>query len=768
MAEHRGRMASAEGPGSSQTAASAENVGTLNRTFLGAGVLLCGGGIVLVMFPGIRTPTLHAILDASIFQTSTILALLLWQIGMRAEQVAARLLACSFTVLALVELLHTAVALQWSASPGMDPAIVTLLTSSWGASSHLLPVSLCELAVVQQLDPRRSVWILTGGLVVLAIARFVLFDALPPCTAPGLLGMTVPSLVVTPFLWLAVGAVFWRYRDRNDMTRAIALMAALLVIPHTVVLYSTGPEDAPALFAHLGSLVGWLFLLMGMTQLGARSSALLARAERDLQVFNAELERRIRERTAALVSEAGERREAEQKLLTQVDRLRLLDQITRAIGDRLDLGSIFQVLVRSLEDRLPVDLACVCTYDAARHVLRVSNVGVTSLPLARELAMAEQAEIGIVNNGLSRCVAGGLVYEADVAAVPYPFPERLAKGGLRSMVIAPLLVERTTFGVLVLARKSVESFSSPDCEFVKQLCEHVALAIHQVQLHGTLQNAYDDLRTTQQAAMRQERLHAIGQMASGIAHDINNALSPVAIYTQSLLERETNLPADIRRYLETVRRVTNDVAATVGRLREFYRAREANAELEPVDINELVMQTVDLTRARWADVAQQRGVVVSVKADLAPDLPPVPGVASEFREALTNLVFNAGDAMPNGGTLSLSTHRTGAGGNAPIAVDVTDTGVGMDEETRKRCLEPFFTTKGERGTGLGLAMVYGMAQRHRAELQIENTRGHRTTMRLLFPANEQAAQPIPGLLPPLEPSRGLRILVIDDDTLLSQ
>ncbi len=133
--------------------------------------------------------------------------------------------------------------------------------------------------------------------------------------------------------------------------------------------------------------------------LGARSSAQLVRAERDLQVFNADLERRICERTAALEFEAGVRGQAEQKLLIHMDRLRLLDQITRAIGERQDLRSIYQVLVRSLEDRLPVEFACVCTYDAARHVLRVDNVGVASLSLARELAMPEQAEVGIDNNG---------------------------------------------------------------------------------------------------------------------------------------------------------------------------------------------------------------------------------------------------------------------------------------------------------------------------------------------------------------------------------
>jgi CheY-like chemotaxis protein len=174
------------------------------------------------------------------------------------------------------------------------------------------------------------------------------------------------------------------------------------------------------------------------------------------------------------------------------------------------------------------------------------------------------------------------------------------------------------------------------------------------------------------------------------------------------------------------------------------------------------MQTVDLTRARWSDVAQQRGVVVSVKADLAPDLPPIPGMPSEIREALTNLVFNAIDAMPSGGTLSVSTHLS-RGPDSPVEVDVTDTGVGMDEETRRRCLEPFFTTKGERGTGLGLAMVYGMAQRHGARVEIESELGHGTTFRLLFPqaveraAEAPAAAAAPQTLPPL------RILLIDDD-----
>src|SRR5690606_6469276 len=132
---------------------------------------------------------------------------------------------------------------------------------------------------------------------------------------------------------------------------------------------------------------------------------------------------------------------------------------------------------------------------------------------------------------------GQLVYEPDIRSLPYPFLERLAAVGVRSLVAAPLQVESRVFGMLVAGRLQRE-FTSGECEFLLQLSEHVALAAHHAQLYAALQKAYEDLRETQQAAMQQERLRALGQMASGIAHDINNAISPVALYTDSLLERE--------------------------------------------------------------------------------------------------------------------------------------------------------------------------------------------------------------------------------------
>ncbi|HWW25246.1 MAG TPA: PAS domain-containing protein [Caulobacter sp.] len=459
-----------------------------------------------------------------------------------------------------------------------------------------------------------------------------------------------------------------------------------------------------------------------------------------------------------------ERKDAEAKLHTQLQRLSLLDEITRAIGERQDNQSIFQVVVRSIEDQLPADFACLCLYDDLERALTVAAVGINSRALALELAMPERARVDIDENGLSQCVRGRLVYEPDIADVPFPFPRRLAGGGLGSMVCAPLQVESKVFGVLVVARFQPNAFVSAECEFLRQLSEHVALAAHQAQLHSALQAAYDDLRQSQQAILQQERLKALGQMASGIAHDINNALSPVSLYTEAMIETEPGLSPAGRSQLEIIRRAVEDVGQTIGKMREFYRLRETQLETEPVQLNQLVGQVLELTRARWNDMAMQRGVVIKVETALAEDLPPVMGVASEIREALVNLVFNAIDAMPDGGVLTVDSTHVATGSDEAVRVSVTDNGIGMDAEARRRCLEPFFTTKGERGTGLGLAMVYGVAQRHGAELDVQSSPGAGATVSLTFAraVDDRAAPNTPAAIP----RRRLRLLLVDDDPVL--
>jgi signal transduction histidine kinase/ActR/RegA family two-component response regulator len=454
-------------------------------------------------------------------------------------------------------------------------------------------------------------------------------------------------------------------------------------------------------------------------------------------------------------------REAFARLQSQLERLSLLQQITRAIGERQDLPSICQIVIRTIEERMPLDFGCIGQYSQGDSRLSVMGMGLKQDELAAALSTGERAQVDLGEEGLARWVRGRMVYEPDLGLLQFEFARRMSAAGLRSMVAVPLCMDSQTFGLLLAARREANSFSSGDCEFLEQLAEHVALAANNSQLYSALHVAYEDLRSTQQVALQQERLRALGQMASGIAHDINNSITPAALYLDALLENSGELPREAVDRLQTVQRAVHDVAATVARMREFYRQRETQRSFAPVQLNELVKQVVDLTRARWSDMPLQRGVAIDLRTELASRLPPVMGIDHELREALINLVFNAVDAMPGGGTLILRTRREE--GNR-VVVEVTDTGVGMDDEARRRCLEPFYTTKGERGTGLGLAMVFGVAQRHAADIDIDSAIGAGTTVRMGFAAGADAGEQPPLSLAQVSAPR--RILIIDDDPVL--
>ncbi|HEY0105033.1 MAG TPA: ATP-binding protein [Rhizomicrobium sp.] len=727
-------------------------------------VLFVVGAAGLLEWTAIDGPAFHTILDTSVLLANGMLVLLLSDIASRTPAAFPRLLAVCFGVAFLGELGHTFAAIETlSGFVAGGASEIQWRAGTWGVPAYVLPIGLGGALLLGDRE-RKVAWPFFLAMAVLAAAVMVLSLRLPRYSAPGFLGITRPTLVLVPFLWLLVGVGYWRARKRDEVTQAIALTAVVMMIGHGAMLYSRAPNDAVAMVAHLGKLIGKLYLLLSMMQIGAAATVQRLRAERALRDLNRDLESRVDERTAALRAENALRGQAEDRLQMQLDRLNLLHQITRAIGERLDLPSIFQVVSRSLEDQLPIDFVCLCLYDDVERVLIVANAGVKSRPLALELAMPEQARIAIDENGLSRCVRGELVYEPDIAEVRFPFPERLAGAGLRALVVSPLAIQKVVFGVLMTARREPNAFSSSDCEFLRQLSEHIALATHQAQLHETLRQAYEDLRRTQQIAMQQERLRAIGQMASGIAHDINNAILPASIYTQSLLETEPNLSERGRTQLATVKRAVDDVGATVARMREFYRERETDVEPLPVDLNESIPQAIELTRARWSDMPQRTGIAIAMHSDLDPGLPPIAGVDNEIREVLTNLIFNAVDAMPQGGTLTLRTRGAPHGSCASeVRLEVADTGTGMDETTRRRCLEPFYTTKGERGTGLGLAMVCGVVQRHGGRIEIESAPGAGTVIRLVFPAMPASNIPQHAAEAAADEVGPLKILLVDDD-----
>jgi signal transduction histidine kinase/DNA-binding response OmpR family regulator len=469
------------------------------------------------------------------------------------------------------------------------------------------------------------------------------------------------------------------------------------------------------------------------------------------------------------------RKKAERDLHQQLTRISLLNQITHAISERQDLESVLNVVLGQLEMHLPIDFGTVYLFAPESNTLSQAASRLNShLPTASLVSLDEMA-LPLEETGLQPCLKGELLYESEMPKTTAPILKRIARMDIGSAVVIPMMVEKKLFGILIAGRKAINGFSLGECEFLRTLCEHVALAAHQARLHTQLQSAYDELRQTQQAVMQHERLRALGQLASGVAHDINNALSPVSGFAELLLKTERHLSDGARKYLQHIKTASDDVAHIVSRMRDFYRKREEHQPLLPVKLNRLVQQVIELTRPRWRDISQQRGVLVEVQPDFDADLPDIIGTESELREALTNLIFNSADALPHGGVITLRTRvgawaHTRSGQKKPthVTLEVADTGIGMDEETRKHCLEPFFSTKGHLGTGLGLAMVYGVVQRHDGMIEIDSELGKGTTIRLIFPVRSTPETDVVETPPDDSPIPPLRILFVDDEPLLRE
>lgn len=496
--------------------------------------------------------------------------------------------------------------------------------------------------------------------------------------------------------------------------------------------------------------------------------------QRDAALQNAHtrLEKRVEERTRDLQLEFVERERAQVALEQQLTRISLLNQITHVVSERQDLARILQVVLRQLEDHLPVDLGMMCLYDPEGDRLVVAALREKDPKLAGKLNLSLDGTLILAESGLAMCKNGKTVYLSDTTQVAAVLPQKLVAAGMRSAVAVPLTVEDKLFGVLTVARVTADSFSSGECEFLRMLSDHVALAAHQARLHNELESAYNELRQTQQAVMQQDRLRALGQMASGIAHDINNALSPVVGFSELLLQYEPNLSQSAKKQLNYIRTAGGDVAHIVARLREFYRRRDDLDPMVGIDLNRLVEQVIDMTRPRWRDIPQGKGIMVEMQPQLSTELPTLVGIETEVREALINLILNAVDAMPYGGKLSVQTRVGGVGfdgDNMPTlaVLEVSDTGVGMDEETRRRCLEPFFSKKGKRGTGMGLAMVYGVMERHEGKIEIESELGKGTLVRLIFPLRRDVESAAISNQDPVTPA-SMHILCIDDEPLVRE
>ncbi len=260
-----------------------------------------------------------------------------------------------------------------------------------------------------------------------------------------------------------------------------------------------------------------------------------------------------------------------------------------------------------------------------------------------------------------------------------------------------------------------------------------------------------------EAQMHQsERLTALGQMAGGIAHDFNNLLQAILGYAQ-LMARSPGNTDVVRRGLDVIEKAANGGAETVRRIQKFARLRP-DEPFVSMDLNQVVRDSLAITRPRWEEKKVKGGVPLQLELELGP-VPVVMGRPAELNEVITNLVLNAIDAMPKGGTLRI---RTRLGDHRDAVITVADTGMGMTDEVRKRVFDPFFTTKGEEGTGLGLSVSHSIVERHGGDLRVDSRPGEGTTFTITLPIgmSPSGESPVGG---ETGGERKGRILLVDND-----
>lgn len=324
----------------------------------------------------------------------------------------------------------------------------------------------------------------------------------------------------------------------------------------------------------------------------------------------------------------------------------------------------------------------------------------------------------------------------------------------RPLLIAPVLHGKEVEGALVFQRLPNDPFTPTDVELSNLFSQTASQALANARTFENLENAYRSISVAQERLVQSERLLALKEMAGGLAHDFNNVLGTVLGRVQLLLTQ----PLDERvvRSLNQIESAAQGAARTVARLQEFTRARQEGRE-ETVALDAIAREAVELTKSLWRDRIESGGGPIELTLDASSA--PILGNFPELVDVVTNLISNATDALPSGGKISLATFQRE--GNAFLTV--RDNGVGMSDEVKSKAFFPFFTTKGKRGTGLGLSVAYGVVSRHRGEIVLSSEEGKGTLITLRFPAVE-LVEKHPETPRPVERHVGaISILVVDDD-----
>ena len=438
--------------------------------------------------------------------------------------------------------------------------------------------------------------------------------------------------------------------------------------------------------------------------------------------------------------------------LAKINQLTTLYEIGKTLSSTLDLDELFKKALELLKERWGYVLCGIFFLDKEKDQLYIKHV------IGRDFNEVKNMRFKVGVDGIVGWVAktGELLYVPDVSKDPRYIPGSPIG---KSEVALPLKMRDRVVGVLDIESKDPRGFDEEDLKTLSSFAGQVSIFIENAQLFSDLKRTLQDLKQAQDQIIQAEKLRAMGEMASGVAHDFNNALAVILGNIQLLLYQLDRLnPAEVREGLETIERSAKDGAETIRRIQEFTGVRR-DKEFISVSLNEIITEVVNITQPRWKGQTQKKGIQIELTSQLG-DISWIMGNPSELREVLTNIIFNAVDAMPKGGKLTIATQPQAEDW---VEVRITDTGIGMTEEVKNRVFDPFFTTKGVTNSGLGMSVSYGIVRRHGGEILIESEPGKGTTFILHLPTGYGEEAVVEKGVVPVRESRQARILVIDDE-----
>lgn len=433
------------------------------------------------------------------------------------------------------------------------------------------------------------------------------------------------------------------------------------------------------------------------------------------------------------------------------DHLRTLQQFSQGTKDITNLEHLADSLIKLVSQAMQASRSCLLLQDPKGS--RFTVVSSNGLALDSKLTFTTN---GVLVRWLSQHTEFLERRELDI--IPQlqgvTMRERDALNEVEAELLISMKTVRGLIGMLILGRKlSGEAYSEDDIKLLMVASHQIATSLDNARLYQESRQAYEELKEAQERLIWSERLKALGEMTSGIAHDFNNILTTILGRAQLTLRKVSD--EKVKYNLKLIDEAAQDAASMVRRLQDFARVRTDHST-SATDLNEVVRSALEMIKPRLDEQCETLGSDIAVTVDLG-KIRPVKGNAPEFREALINILINAIQAMPHGGTLTVSTRQD----NNMVAISVCDTGIGMSDEVRNRVFEPFFTTKGQRGLGMGLSVVYGTIKRHKGDISVSSEPGKGSTFTIRLPVaqkdKEHAVEPHQNSV------KSKAILVVDDD-----